>query len=477
MNEKLHVQNFIDGTLVDGCEGQLTDLTHLTDPSTGEVFGDAPLSGQADIDLAYESAARAFGSWKRTTPSERQQALLKFADLIEANVERLVEAESRNTGKIIAATLAEEMPPMIDQIRFFAGVACVLEGKSAGKYMSGLTSWVRREPVGVVGQVAPWNYPMMMGVWKFAAAVAAGNTVVLKPSDTIPVSSVMLAQLAAECMPAGVLNVVCGDRSTGNLLVSHPTPQMVSITGSVAAGRQVAAAAAEDLKRVHLELGGKAPVIVFGDADLAAAAQGIAEAGYFNAGQDCTSATRVLVHASVRDDFVAALAEQARGATTSYEGGRTDEDAWVPPVNNVHQFERVCGFLNQIPDHATIVAGGGRQGDRGYYIEPTVISGLDQQDELIQQEVFGPVITVRPSRPRKRRSPRRTAYLMRSPRRCGPGIWARRFGCQPSSTSDASGSTRISRWWPRCPTGGSSTRATARTCRCTASRTTPASST
>lgn len=283
---------------------------------------------------------------------------------------------------------------MVDQIRFFAGAARVLEGKSAGEYLADHTSWIRREPVGVIGQVAPWNYPMMMAIWKFCPAIAAGNTVVIKPSDTTPVTTVMLAELAAKHLPPGVLNVVTGDRVTGANLVSHPTPEMVSITGSVAAGRAVAVSAGGNLKRTHLELGGKAPVIVFGDADLAAAAEGIATAGYFNAGQDCTAATRVLAHAPIVADLTAALAEQAKGATTTFGRAADDEDAWVPPVNNINQMERVLSFFSDVPSHATVAVGGNRQGDKGFYVEPTVVGGLLQDDRLIQQEVFGPVITV-----------------------------------------------------------------------------------
>ncbi|MEO6511226.1 MAG: gamma-aminobutyraldehyde dehydrogenase [Nocardioides sp.] len=383
--------NFVDGSPVAPTAGGYSEVV---DPSTGEAYARAPLSDHADVDLAYAAAERAFAQWRDTTPSERQRALLRIADAVEARADELVEAESRNTGKLVPLTHSEEIPPMVDQIRFFAGAARVLEGRSAGEYLKGHTSWVRREPVGVVGQVAPWNYPMMMAVWKFAPAIAAGNTVVLKPSDTTPVSTLLLAEIAAEFLPAGVLNVVCGDRSTGNLVVSHPTAAMVSITGSVRAGMEVAKAAAEDVKRVHLELGGKAPVIVFEDADIQAAAEAIAVAGYFNAGQDCTAATRVLVHESVEADFVTALAAQARGTTTSYENGRTDGDAMVPPVNNRAQFERVLGLIEQTPEHATVAAGGHRQGDHGFFIEPTVVTGLRQDDLLIQQEIFGPVITV-----------------------------------------------------------------------------------
>ena len=385
------VQNFVDGKLVDSVSGATMPLV---DPTTGEQYGTAPVSNEEDIDKAYSAAQRAFSDWKRTTPSHRQKALLDFADEVENAATALVEAEGRNTGKPNHVTMAEEIPPMVDQIRFFAGAARILEGKSAGEYMEGHTSWIRREPVGVIGQVTPWNYPMMMAIWKFAPAIAAGNTVVIKPSDTTPVTTVMLAELASKHLPPGVLNVVAGDRVTGAALVAHPTPQMVSITGSVAAGRAVATSAGGHLKRTHLELGGKAPVIVFPDADIAAAAEAIATAGYFNAGQDCTAATRVIGHASVASDLTDALAEQARSAATTFGRAADDDDAWVPPVNNANQLQRVLGFLAEVPDHATVAVGGGRQGDSGYYVEPTVIGGVRQDDMLTQNEIFGPVITV-----------------------------------------------------------------------------------
>jgi betaine-aldehyde dehydrogenase len=385
------VKNFIDGQLVDSVSGATMPLV---DPSTGEQYGSAPISNEQDIDNAYGAAATAFPDWKRTTPADRQKALLGFADDVERAADELVAAEGRNTGKPNHVTKAEEIPPMVDQIRFFAGAARILEGKSAGEYMANHTSWIRREPIGVIGQVAPWNYPMMMAIWKFCPAVAAGNTVVIKPSDTTPVTTVMLAELAAKHFPPGVLNVVTGDRVTGAALVAHPTPQMVSITGSVAAGRAVAVSAGGHLKRTHLELGGKAPVDVYADADIASAAEGIATAGYFNAGQDCTAATRVLAHASVVDELTAALAEQAKGAETTFGKAADDEDAWVPPVNNVNQLERVLGFFDDVPDHAKVVAGGHRQGDTGFYVAPTVIGGVKQADRLIQTEIFGPVITV-----------------------------------------------------------------------------------
>jgi betaine-aldehyde dehydrogenase len=384
------IQNFIDGKLVDSDEGRRADLI---DPSTGEVFGTAPASGPQDVDRAYAAAATAFETWRDVTPGERQRALERFADALEARADELVAAESQNTGKPIELTRTEEIPPMVDQVRFFAGAARLLEGRSAGEYMKGFTSYVRREPVGVIGQVTPWNYPMMMAIWKFTPAIAAGNTVVLKPSDTTPVSTVLMAEIAAEFLPPGVLNVVCGDRDTGRAIIAHKTPTMVSITGSPRAGIQVAEAAAADLKRVHLELGGKAPVIVFDDADLSKAAEDIAIAGYFNAGQDCTAATRVLAGPRIADEFADALAEQARGTHT---GPPSDADALYGPLNNAAQLDRVAGFVGRLPDHARVLAGGSREGDRGYFWQPTVVAGLEQGDEASQHEIFGPVITVQP---------------------------------------------------------------------------------
>jgi betaine-aldehyde dehydrogenase len=383
-----NVQNFIDGKHVDAADGRRIDLV---DPSTGEVFGSAPLSGPEDVDAAYRAASSAFATWRDSTPSERQRALLKFADAMEGRAEEILAAECQNTGKPIELTRTEEIPPALDQIRFFAGAARMLEGRSAGEYLAGHTSYIRREPVGVVGQVAPWNYPMMMAVWKFAPALAAGNCVVLKPSDTTPVSTALMAEIAAEFFPPGVFNVVCGDRDTGRAVVSHKTPAMVSITGSTRAGYEVAEAAAKDLKRTHLELGGKAPVIVFDDADIANAAENIAIAGYFNAGQDCTAATRVLAGPGIADEFAAALAEQARNTKT---GAPAEEDILYGPLNNANQLERVSGMLGRLPDHAQLLAGGTRQGDRGYFWQPTVVAGMHQDDEAIQNEIFGPVITV-----------------------------------------------------------------------------------
>ncbi len=381
--------NFVDGQAA-ARNGRDMDLV---DPVTEEVFAKAAVSSEQEIDAACQAAARAFETWGRTTPSERQLALLKIADAIEARAEELVAVESENTGKPKALVLSEEVPPMVDQIRFFAGAARVLEGLSAGEYMSGYTSYIRREPIGVCAAVTPWNYPAMMGVWKWAPALAAGNTMVLKPSDTTPASTVWMAELMAEFLPAGVFNVVLGDRETGAALVRNKIPQMVSITGSVRAGKQVAAAAADDVKRVHLELGGKAPVVIFDDADLAKAAEEIAIAGYFNAGQDCTAATRVLVSPRAHDEFVAGLTEQAKGTIT---GLPDDEDVLYGPLNNANQLSHVTEMVERTPDHAKIVTGGHRARDKGYFFEPTVIDGLEENDELSQTEIFGPVITVQP---------------------------------------------------------------------------------
>jgi betaine-aldehyde dehydrogenase len=382
------LQNFINGKSVDSSSGETTTLIN---PATGQPFATAPISNAADVDAAMKAAANAFVDWRDSTPSERQRALLKIADAIESRADEFVAAESENCGKPLGLTASEEVPPMVDQIRFFAGAARNLEGKSAGEYMRGMTSFIRREPVGVCAQVTPWNYPMMMAVWKWAPAIAAGNTVVLKPSDTTPVSTVLMAQIMSEFLPDGVINVVTGERKTGALLVDHATPAMVSITGSVAAGMAVAEAASKSLKRVHLELGGKAPVVVFNDADLAAAAEGIAVAGFFNAGQDCTAATRVLVQAGVYEEMVKLLADQA---TNQIAMGMPDQDVLVGPVNNANQFERVSGFIARTPSHARIVAGGQPSGIPGYFITPTVIADLKQSDELIQSEIFGPVITI-----------------------------------------------------------------------------------
>ena len=392
MTQRRTLRNFVDGQYVDAA-GEST--SELINPSTGQVVATAPISSQEDVDAAYASAAKAFqGEWGESTPSERQSALLKFADAIEARADEFVRLEAENTGKPFALTATEEVPVMCDQLRFFAGAARVLEGRASAEYMKGHTSWIRREPIGVVGQVTPWNYPMMMAGWKIGPALAAGNTIVLKPSDTTPETTLLMAEIAAEHMPAGVFNVVTGDRDTGRMVVEHDTPGLVAITGSVRAGVEVAASAAKNLKRAHLELGGKAPVVVFDDADIEAAVEGIGTAGYFNAGQDCTAATRVLVAPGIHDDFVAALAEFAKNEAKV--GLPDDEDALLGPVNNKDQLAKVSGFIDRLPDHANLAAGGTRLSDLGdgFFLSPAVVAGLNQDDEVIQHEIFGPVITV-----------------------------------------------------------------------------------
>ncbi|MEY3133258.1 MAG: hypothetical protein RLZ29_1595 [Actinomycetota bacterium] len=380
-------RNFIDGKHVDAANGDTLDIIN---PATGKVYATSPNSKQADIDAAMAAAQRGFETWKESTPSERSLALFRIADAIEARKDEFIAMEVENCGKPVSITTSEEIPPMVDQIRFFAGAARMLEGKSTGEYMRGFTSMIRREPVGVCAQVAPWNYPMMMAVWKFAPAIAAGNSIVLKPSDTTPATTTLLAEIAAEFLPAGVFNVVCGDRDTGRTMVSHPTPSMVSVTGSVRAGMEVAEAASKSLKRVHLELGGKAPVVVFDDADLAAAAAQISMTGYFNAGQDCTAATRVIAGPKVYGDFVEALAEAAKNTKT----GAPNDDVLYGALNNANQLARVSGFVEKAPKHARVVTGGNKIGNNGYFFEPTVVADLKQNDDMIQQEIFGPVITV-----------------------------------------------------------------------------------
>lgn len=380
------LRNFVNGEFVDPADGRTAPVI---DPTTGEPYLQAPVSAERDVDRAVRAARAAFPGWSDTTPAQRQLALNRIADAFEQRADELLDVECENTGKPAALARSEELPMILDHLRFFAGAARCLEGRASAEYMPGLTSWVRREPVGVCAQVTPWNYPILMAIWKFAPALAAGNTVVLKPSDTTPASTVLMAEIMAEFLPPGVFNVVCGDRDTGRALVAHPDPDMVSITGSVRAGREVAGAAADDLKRVHLELGGKAPVVVFDDADVPAAAAAIAEAGYFNAGQDCTAATRVLAGPGVHDDFVAELTERAQATTTG-----AHPDAAYGPVNNEAQLATVSGFVDRLPEHATVHTGGHRVGDRGYFYAPTVISGLKQDDEAVQREIFGPVITV-----------------------------------------------------------------------------------
>lgn len=383
------LRNFINGEYVDAKGDAAFDLI---DPATEKGYALSPVSGAADVDAAYAAAATAFEQWGESTPAERQLALFRIADVMEARAEEFADLESQDTGKPRAGLVTDEILLSVDQIRFFAGAARVLEGRATGEYMKDHTSSIRREPIGVIGQVTPWNYPLNMAVWKIAPAIAAGNTTVLKPSDTTPQSTLLLAEIAAEFLPAGVLNVITGDRTTGAAMIDHRTPQMVSITGSVRAGMEVARAAASDLKRVHLELGGKAPVIVFDDADIEKAVESIAIAGYFNAGQDCTAATRILVQEGVHDEFVAAMTAYVRQNVST--GDPHDAGTFYGPVNNASQLERVLAVIDALPSYAKVETGGTRKAGAGYFIEPTVVSGLAQSDDAVQNEIFGPVVTV-----------------------------------------------------------------------------------
>ncbi|MBT5397716.1 MAG: aminobutyraldehyde dehydrogenase [Micrococcales bacterium] len=384
-----NLQNFVGGKYQDATSEKVSDVIN---PSNEEVYAHAPVSSDKDVDNAYKAAAKAFETWGQTTPSERQLALFRIADALEARAEEAADVESKNTGKPRATLVDYEIGPSVDQIRFFAGAARNLEGRATAEYLADHTSSIRREPIGVIGQVTPWNYPLNMAVWKFAPAIAAGNTIVLKPSDTTPASTLLLAEIASEFLPEGVFNVVTGDRETGRAMIENPIPQMVSITGSVRAGMEVAKSAASDLKRVHLELGGKAPVIVFADADFQKAAEGIVAAGFFNAGQDCTAATRLLVQESAYDDFMAALLAEVKNSAKV--GQPSDPDVLFGPLNNGGQLERVKGFIDRLPDHATLEIGGAQLSGKGYFLEPTVLSGFKQTDEHIQDEIFGPVLTV-----------------------------------------------------------------------------------
>lgn len=385
------LQNYVDGVFVDA---HGTGRIDVVDPTTGTTVAVSPVSDATDVDRAFAAARAAFRSWKRTTPSERQLLLLRLADALEAHSDELVEAQHRNTGQPRQMIADEEVAAGADNLRFFAGAARTLEGKAAAEYLGGHTSYVRREPVGVVAQVTPWNYPLLMAIWKLGPALAAGNTVVLKPSDTTPESTLVLARLIDGIFPAGVVNVLLGDGSTGALMTGHRTPAMVSITGSVRAGRAVALAAAKNLTRGHLELGGKAPAVVFADADLPAAAKALVEFGTFNAGQDCTAVTRVLVQDSAHDEFVRLLAAAARDIVT---GDPDESKNFYGPLNNARHFEDVCRKLAELPEHASVVTGGKPvPGSPGYFFEPTVVSGVRQDDALVQEETFGPVLTVQP---------------------------------------------------------------------------------
>jgi betaine-aldehyde dehydrogenase len=384
------LQNFIDGEFVAPADGRTEAVLN---PATAGEIAQAPASTATDVDRAVKAARAAFASWGTTTPGERSLALLRLADKLEENADEIAELESANAGKPLQAFKDDEIPFMVDNLRFFAGAARTMEGKPAGEYLEGYTSMIRREPVGVIGQIAPWNYPLMMAVWKIGPALATGNTIILKPAPTTPLSTLKLAEYAAEVLPKGVLNVVAGGNEAGAALVEHDEVDMVSLTGSVETGRWIAEHAAKTLKRVHLELGGKAPVIVFDDADMEAAMETIAGTGLYNAGQDCTAATRILAKADVYDDVVSGLAEQAQGYVM---GDTRSADTTLGPLNSARQRERVEGFLQRKPDHAEIVTGGSEPDLPGFFLEPTVVSGLRQDDEMIQREIFGPVMTVQP---------------------------------------------------------------------------------
>jgi len=383
------MKNFIDGDWVAPSGG--TDT--VFNPATGEELAQAPVSTPEDVDRAVKAASAAFQGWSTTTPGERALALLRLADALEEHGDEIAALEIANAGKPAAAFKGDELPVMADNLRFFAGCARTLEGKAAGEYLEGYTSWIRREAIGPVAQITPWNYPLMMAIWKIGPALAAGNTIVLKPAETTPLTTLKLGEIAAEFLPKGVLNVVGGRGETGQALVQHPDIRMVSLTGSVETGKWIARAAADTLKRVHLELGGKAPVVIFDDADMDAALETIAGTGYYNAGQDCTAATRVLAAGGVYDDVLSGLAEQAKGYKM---GDLYDEGTTLGPVNSQRQRERVAGFIDRAPANAEIVTGGKQPDQPGYWFEPTVVGGLKQDDEMIQREIFGPVITVQP---------------------------------------------------------------------------------
>ncbi len=383
------LQNFIDGEFVDPVEGQTEPIIN---PANGETIAHVPISTAADVDRAVKAAREAFGGWAKTTPGERAEALLSIAEAIEEHADEISELEADNAGKPLTAMRGDEIPAMVDNLRFFAGAARCLEGRAAGEYLADHTSIIRREPVGVVGQIAPWNYPLLMAVWKIGPALATGNTIVLKPAETTPLTTLKLAQYAGEILPKGVLNVITGHGDpAGRALVTHEQVDMVSLTGSVETGKWIARAAADTLKRVHLELGGKAPVVVFDDVDLEVALETIAGTGYYNAGQDCTAATRVLASAKVHDDVVSGLADQARGLVL---GDTRSADTTLGPLNSSRQRKRVEGFFERRPKNAEIVTGGKEPDGPGFFLEPTVVAGLEQNDEMIQREIFGPVITV-----------------------------------------------------------------------------------
>jgi betaine-aldehyde dehydrogenase/aminobutyraldehyde dehydrogenase len=383
-------RNLVGGALVDGVDGGQRDVLN---PATGETIARVPEGTHADVERAIEAARAARIPWRDTTPGQRMELLLALADTIDRHADELAALESRNVGKPMALAL-EELPICSDELRFFAGAARTLSAPAAGEYGAGYTSMVRREPLGIVGQIAPWNYPLMMAIWKIAPALAAGNVVVLKPSELTPISTLRFAELAAQILPPGVLNVITGDGpGVGVGIVRHPAISMVSLTGSVATGKHIAAAAADTLKRVHLELGGKAPVIVLDDADPKAVAQGLRVASFLNSGQDCTAASRVLAGPRIYD---ALLEELIPAASSLKMGDPADGDAIeMGPVISARQQEKVLGYLDRATaSGAQVLTGGSAGSDRGFFVEPTVVVGVGQQSEIVQQELFGPVVTV-----------------------------------------------------------------------------------
>jgi 1-pyrroline dehydrogenase len=381
---------FVGGKWTDAADGATMEVLN---PATGETIAEVPACTAADVDAAVEAAKQALPEWLDATPAERAELLLKLADVLDDNAEELAEIESRNVGKPLSYA-RDEIPVCADNLRFFAGAARVLEGRSAGEYMRGYTSMIRREPLGIVGGIAPWNYPLMMAVWKLAPALAAGNVQVLKPSEQTPLSLLRFVELAQDAIPAGVLNVVTGDGvPVGERIVTHPDVRLVSLTGDVETGKIIARTAADNLKRVHLELGGKAPVVVFDDADPAAVAEGIRIAGYWNSGQDCTAASRVIAGPKVYDR----LLEELVPAVESLKVGDPAEgdEIEMGPVISKAQQERVLGFLERAEGaKASILTGGGTNGDRGYFVKPTVVTDVGQDAEIVQREVFGPVVSV-----------------------------------------------------------------------------------
>ena len=383
-------KNFVGGEWVEAASGETMEVLN---PSTGEVIAEVPRSSAEDVERAVDAARKAFVEWGEKTPKDRMELLLKLADVIDENAEELTQLESQNVGKPMSIA-GDEMPFSADNLRFFAGAARTLEGKAAGEYVEGYTSIIRREPLGIVAGITPWNYPLMMAVWKLGPALAAGNVQILKPAEQTPLTTLRLVELAQEFIPPGVLQVVTGDGvPAGDALVRHPEIRLISLTGSVATGRLIAAGAAQsNLKRVHLELGGKAPMVVLDDADPATVAEAIKIGGYWNSGQDCTASSRILVHEKVYDDVLSETVKtlEAMKVADPAEG----DDVDMGPVISKEQQDRVLGFLERLDSKATVVTGGESIGDRGFFVKPTVITDVAQDSEIVQDEVFGPVVTM-----------------------------------------------------------------------------------